>query len=61
MRDRHRADQNEIAIFVFSVTAKDFSHGVLLDREDRHFGLPWKHESEHASLMKGTGTPGSAM
>ena len=30
-RDRHGANKNEIAIFVFSVTAKDFSHGVLLD------------------------------
>src|SRR5260370_34773079 len=29
--DRHGANKNEIAIFVFSVTAKDFSHGVLLD------------------------------
>jgi hypothetical protein len=35
MNDRHRAYQNEIAIFGFSVTAKDFSHGVLLNREDR--------------------------
>ena len=32
---RHRADQNEIAFFVFSITAKDFSHGVLLHRVDR--------------------------
>ena len=37
MRDRHRAYQNKIAIFVFGVTAKDFSHGVLPDREDRRF------------------------
>jgi hypothetical protein len=29
MGDRHRAYQNEIAVFAFSVTAKDFSHGVL--------------------------------
>jgi hypothetical protein len=35
MRDRDRLYQNEIAIHVFSVTAKDFSHGVLLDRVDR--------------------------
>ena len=39
MRDRHRAYQNEIAIFVFGVTAKDFSHGMLLDREDRRSSL----------------------
>ena len=25
-RDRHGANKNEITIFVFSVTAKDFSH-----------------------------------
>ena len=37
VRDRHRAYQNEIAIPVFGVTAKDFSHGVLLDREYRRF------------------------
>jgi len=37
MRDRHRTYQNEIAIFGFSVTAKDFSHGVLLGQEDRRF------------------------
>jgi hypothetical protein len=37
MWDRLRAYQNEIAIFAFSVTAKDFSHSVLLDREDRRF------------------------
>ena len=35
MGDRHRADQNEIAFFVFGITAKDFSHGVLLHRVDR--------------------------
>ena len=29
MRNRHRAYQNEVAIFGFGVTAKDFSHGVL--------------------------------
>jgi hypothetical protein len=29
VRDRDRANKNEIASFVFSVTAKDFSHGVL--------------------------------
>jgi hypothetical protein len=33
-RDRHRANKNEIAIFVFSVTAKDFPHGVLLHEID---------------------------
>jgi hypothetical protein len=37
MWDRHCAYQNEIAIFAFGVTAKDFSHGVLLDREDCRF------------------------
>jgi hypothetical protein len=37
MRDRQRAYQKEIATFVFSVTAKNFSHGVLLDREYRRF------------------------
>ena len=31
MRDRDRANKNEIAIFAFSVTAKDVSHGVLPD------------------------------
>jgi hypothetical protein len=30
MRDRHRTYQNEIAIFVFGVNAKDFSHCVPL-------------------------------
>src|SRR5215472_11159373 len=29
--DRRSANKNEITIFVFSITAKDFSHGVLLD------------------------------
>src|SRR5262249_15123614 len=29
--DRRGANKNEITIFVFSITAKDFSHGVLLD------------------------------
>jgi hypothetical protein len=29
--DRHGANKNEIATFVFSVTVKDFSHSVLLD------------------------------
>jgi len=40
-RDRHRANKNEIAIFVFSVTAKDFPHGVLLhgNRRNRHLKL----------------------
>ena len=37
MSNRHRAYQNEIAVLVFSVTAKYFSRGVLLDREDRTF------------------------
>jgi hypothetical protein len=37
MRDRYRAYQNEIASFVFGATSKDFSDGVLLDREDRSF------------------------
>ena len=36
MRDRQRAYQKEIATFVFSVTAKNFSHSVLLERS---FGL----------------------
>jgi hypothetical protein len=44
MRNRHGADQNEIAISVFSVAAKDFSHCVLLDREDRRF-LPSAEEA----------------
>ena len=35
MRDRHRAYQNEIASFVFSVTAKDFSHCVLPGEDHR--------------------------
>ena len=35
--NRHHADQNEIAISVFSLTAKNFSHGVLPDQEDRRF------------------------
>jgi hypothetical protein len=39
MRDRHCADQNEIASFVFGVTAKDLSHGVLPDEEDRRFAF----------------------
>jgi hypothetical protein len=30
MRDRHCPDQNEIAIFAFSVTAKNSSHDALL-------------------------------
>jgi hypothetical protein len=29
--DRHGANKNEIATFVFSITVKDFSHSVLLD------------------------------
>jgi hypothetical protein len=29
--DRHGANKNEIATFVFSITAKDFSHSLLLD------------------------------
>src|SRR6516225_8285543 len=29
--DRRGANKNGITIFVFSITAKDFSHGVLLD------------------------------
>src|SRR5215467_6126407 len=29
--DRRGANKNAITIFVFSITAKDFSHGVLLD------------------------------
>jgi hypothetical protein len=33
--DRHCAYQNEIAIFVFSVTPKDFSHGLLPDEDYR--------------------------
>jgi hypothetical protein len=37
MRDRHCAYQNEIASFVFGVTAKNFSHVVLLHRADRRF------------------------
>jgi hypothetical protein len=28
MRDWHRADKNELAISVFSVTAKDLSHDI---------------------------------
>src|SRR5215472_4220615 len=28
---RHPTRKNEITIFVFSITAKDFPHGVLLD------------------------------
>jgi hypothetical protein len=32
--DRRGANKNEITIFVFSITAKDFSHGVLLDGKD---------------------------
>ena len=35
-RDRNRANENQIAIFVFNVTAKDFPHGVLRAFE----GLP---------------------
>jgi hypothetical protein len=34
--DRHGANKNEIATFVSSITAKDFSHSVLLERS---FGL----------------------
>ena len=30
MRDRDRANKNEIEIFVFSVTSNDFSHDMLL-------------------------------
>jgi hypothetical protein len=31
--DRHGANKNEIATFVFSITAKDFSHSVLFADE----------------------------
>jgi hypothetical protein len=30
MRNRDRANKNEIAVFVFSVTTKDFPHDMLL-------------------------------
>jgi hypothetical protein len=30
MRDRNRANKNEIEIFVFSVTSNDFPHDMLL-------------------------------
>ena len=30
MRDKDRANKNEIEIFVFSVTSNDFPHDVLL-------------------------------
>jgi hypothetical protein len=30
MRDRDRANKNEIEIFVFSVTSNDFPHDMLL-------------------------------
>jgi hypothetical protein len=30
MRDRHRADKNEIAVFGFGVTTKDRRHEMLL-------------------------------
>ena len=30
MRDRDRANKNEIEIFVFSVTSNDFPHHMLL-------------------------------
>jgi hypothetical protein len=32
MRDRDRANENEIAIFVFSITTKHFPHDMLLPR-----------------------------
>ena len=58
MKDRHRASQNEIAIFVFGVAAKDLFHGVLLliDREYRRlFGRSDEYrERDHSSPMKGT-------
>src|SRR5215475_10667301 len=34
-KDRRGANKNEITIFVFSITAKDFSHGELLDGKGR--------------------------
>jgi hypothetical protein len=37
VRDRRRAYQNEIAIFTLSVTAKDFSYGVLPSEDQRRF------------------------
>jgi hypothetical protein len=33
-RDWHRANKNEIAVFVFSVTAKYFPHGALPTKID---------------------------
>jgi hypothetical protein len=43
MRDRHGAYQNEIASFVFSVTAKNFSYGVLPGEDHRRSAL-WAGE-----------------
>jgi hypothetical protein len=38
-RERHRANKNQIAIFVFGVTAKDFPHGVLVREKE---GVPFR-------------------
>jgi len=37
--DRRGANKNEITIFVFSITAKDFSHGVLRMEKGRSVAL----------------------
>src|SRR5262245_12382548 len=40
-KDRRGANKSEITIFVFSITAKDFSHGECMSSE--HFGqLAWQ-------------------
>ena len=49
MRDRDRANKNEIEIFVFSVTSNDFPHDVLL----LIFSL--KMPSVSAGVVDGTG------
>jgi hypothetical protein len=50
VRNRHRTDQNEIAIFVFSIAAKDFSFLIAyswIERIVAFCGLPGKHEPLH--------------
>ena len=47
MRDRDRANKNEIEIFVFSVTSNDFPHDMLTLATARHhiFELIVEHNS----------------
>ena len=61
-RDRHLANKNQIAIFVFGVTARDFPHGALAHEKRASLfakDIPRKTGALASIRAQSSGLPGS--